>query len=89
MNFLITPAAPFKLDLTVWALRRRKENSYDYWSDGVYKRILVVHGNPTLVQIKQIAPARHPKLEVTLKGSGALWTWLIGLIERRSSTSNE
>jgi DNA-3-methyladenine glycosylase II len=81
--YYISPTAPFKLDLTVWALRRRKENSYDRWDDGVYKRILVVHGNPTLVHIKQIAPARRPKLEVVLKGSGALdLEATIGIIER-------
>ena len=69
--FHILPIQPFRLDLTVWALRRRKENTYDSWENGVYKRILVVHGNPVLVQIKQTAPAQSPKLEVTLKGSNS------------------
>ena len=64
----ILPAQPFRLDLTVWALRRRKENSYDTWVNGVYKRILVIHGNPVLIKIKQTAPAPCPKLELTLKG---------------------
>lgn len=69
--FPISPVPPFKLDFTVWALRRRKENTIDHWVDGFYKRILVVHGNPILVQIKQIAPATQPKLEVTIKGNGS------------------
>jgi DNA-3-methyladenine glycosylase II len=67
--FPILPVPPFKLDFTVWALRRRKENTIDRWIDGLYKRILVVHGNPVLVQIKQIAPVVQPKLEVMIKGN--------------------
>lgn len=66
--FHLFPVQPFKLDLTVWALRRRKENFYDIWNNGVYKRILVIHGKPVLIKIKQLAPASCPKLEVTLKG---------------------
>ncbi len=66
--FYLLPVHPFKLDLTVWALRRRKENFYDTWDNGIYKRIVVIHGDPVLIQIKQIAPAQSPKLEVTLKG---------------------
>jgi DNA-3-methyladenine glycosylase II len=67
--FHVLPVPPFKLDFTVWALRRRKENTIDRWIDGIYKRILVVHGNPILIQIKQIAPAVQPKLEVMIKGN--------------------
>lgn len=65
--FYVLPVQPFRMDLTVWALRRRKENSYDALDNGVYKRILVIHGKPVLIQIKQIAPTLCPKLEVTLK----------------------
>lgn len=66
--FHVLPVYPFRLDLTVWALRRRKENSYDTWDNGVYKRILVINSKPVLIQIKQIAPPQSPKLYVTLKG---------------------
>lgn len=81
--FHISPVQPFKLDLTVWALRRRKENSYDSWDNGVYKRILVIHGSPVLIQVTQIAPAQHPKLEITMKGYNSKdYTTALRVIER-------
>jgi DNA-3-methyladenine glycosylase II len=70
--FYLRPVPPFRLDLTIWALRRRKENSCDAWADGVYQRILKINGEPMLVQVKQITSPRHPELEVRLKGSGSL-----------------
>lgn len=37
---MIEPAAPFRLDLTAWALRRRPQNAIDRFDDGVYRRVL-------------------------------------------------
>ena len=31
-EFLIEPRAPFRLDLTTWALRRRAHNAIDRWN---------------------------------------------------------
>jgi hypothetical protein len=37
---LVLSATPaFRLDLTVWALRRRRSNAVDRWNDGQYGRI--------------------------------------------------
>jgi DNA-3-methyladenine glycosylase II len=58
---------PFRLDFTVWALRRRKENSFDSWSDGVYQRVLVIKGKPVLIRTRQIESKGEPKIEVILK----------------------
>jgi DNA-3-methyladenine glycosylase II len=66
-NLLVMP--PFRLDLTVWALRRRKENSFDSWSNGIYQRVLVIEEKPVLVRIRQIESKSGPKIEVTLKGN--------------------
>jgi DNA-3-methyladenine glycosylase II len=65
----LSVAPPFSLDLTVWALRRRKENSLDSWSDGVYQRVLVIKRKPVLIRTRQIESTGEPKIEVTLKGN--------------------
>jgi hypothetical protein len=31
LTFLVEPVPPFRLDLTVWALRRRASNAVDRW----------------------------------------------------------
>jgi DNA-3-methyladenine glycosylase II len=68
-KILLSVVPPFRLDLTVWALRRRKENSFDSWSHGVYQRVLVIKGKPILTRSRQIESKGEPKIEVTLKGS--------------------
>ena len=44
-QFLIEPRAPFRLDLTAWALRRRAHNAIDRWNGSSYERVLSVDGD--------------------------------------------
>ena len=44
-QFLIEPRAPFRLDLTAWALRRRTHNAIDRWNGSRYERVLSVGGD--------------------------------------------
>jgi hypothetical protein len=44
-QFLIEPRAPFRLDLTAWALRRRTHNAIDRWNGFRYERVLSVDGD--------------------------------------------
>ena len=44
-QFLIEPRAPFRLDLTAWALRRRAHNAIDRWNGSRYERVLSVDGD--------------------------------------------
>ena len=37
-HFSLVPIAPFGLDLTVWALRRRPQNLVDRWDGTTYLR---------------------------------------------------
>ncbi len=58
--FSLHPVAPFRLDLTVWALRRRPRNLFDAWEAGRYRRALVVDGRPLSIEVSQsegVAPA--------------------------------
>ena len=44
---------PFRLDLTVWALRRRPHNTVDVWDGTTYTRTLVADAVPVLVAVRQ------------------------------------
>ena len=42
LGFMLRPIPPFRLDLTVWALRRRSRNLIDRWDGTTYRRVIVV-----------------------------------------------
>lgn len=67
-TFLITPVAPFRLDLTAWALRRRPDNIVDRWDGESYRRVLVLQGRPVEIAVIQIAPPTKPLLQITATG---------------------
>lgn len=46
-------ALPFRLDLTVWVLRRREKNIIDCWDGHKYSRILVLNGTPAKLTVLQ------------------------------------
>src|SRR5689334_10984930 len=62
IRFSVRPTAPFRLDLTVWALRRRSINVVDAWSGTTYCRVLAVRDRPALLAVTQ----RERTLDVTL-----------------------
>jgi len=64
--FSIVPLAPFRLDLTAWALRRRRQNSIDRWDGTTYRRVVAFDGVPVEVAVRQSGPADAPLLQVTL-----------------------
>jgi DNA-3-methyladenine glycosylase II len=68
-KIFLDPIAPFRLDLTVWALRRRAENEIDRWDGATYRRVLVVDGEPLEVAVAQIGTLDSPRLEVTVAGA--------------------
>lgn len=41
----LEPVSPFRLNLTVWALRRRPDNLVDRWDGKTYRRVLVSENN--------------------------------------------
>ena len=70
ITFALRPAAPFRLDLTAWLLRRKAENVIDRWEDGgSYRRVLIVQGHPVEVEVVQKGPPNMPLLQVTATGS--------------------
>jgi len=71
IKFHLSPHSPFRLDLTVWTLRRRTENAIDRWDGTTYRRVLPLDGASVEVAVSQIAPAESPDLQVSVAGATA------------------
>jgi DNA-3-methyladenine glycosylase II len=69
ISFALEPVPPFRLDLTVWTLRRRPDNIVDRWDGGTYRRALVLHDRPVEVAVTQTSPLDAPTLEVVITGA--------------------
>ncbi len=66
IRFKLNASAPFRLDLTVWVLRRRPANRIDYWDGKTYRRAMVLDSQIVLASVEQKGPPKQPELEVTL-----------------------
>lgn len=68
LTFELTPVAPFRLDFTAWALRRRPENQIDRWDGHTYRRVISIRGGPAEVHVSQEGSAEKPCLLVNVIG---------------------
>ena len=59
-NSASDPIPPFRLDLTVWALRRRARNLVDRWDGTTYRRVVVMTGRPSELSVRQTGTATAP-----------------------------
>jgi DNA-3-methyladenine glycosylase II len=59
--------SPFRLDLTVWALRRRTKNAIDQWDRNQYIRLIVCNNTPIKLSIAQESKNGNPKIIVMLQ----------------------
>ena len=85
----LKPVAPFRLDLTVWVLRRRPHNLMDRWDGETYRRVLLLGDQPVAVAVTQSGPPEAPELRVEARGVepdsetseiiAAILTWMLGL----------
>lgn len=64
-SFCIHPRPPFRLDLTVWALRRRARNQIDQWDGAMYTRVLLIDQVPVKVEVSQ-PHSPSPDLQVNI-----------------------
>jgi DNA-3-methyladenine glycosylase II len=67
-SFVLSPRSPFRLDLTVWLIRRRSHNLMDRWDGRTYERVLMVQEEPVLVTVVQTGPPDAPELQVRIRG---------------------
>jgi DNA-3-methyladenine glycosylase II len=63
-SLALRPVPPFRLDLTVWALRRRPTNSIDRWDGNTYRRMMVFGDTPAEVSIIQTGSPTSPELRI-------------------------
>ncbi|TAN31013.1 DNA-3-methyladenine glycosylase 2 family protein [bacterium] len=54
-QFEVELQAPYRLDATVWVLRRRAHNLMDSWDGAYYGRTLVIGGSPMRVRVRQLS----------------------------------
>lgn len=59
-------AAPFRLDLTAWALRRREKNAVDRWDGRRYTRVIAVGSRPVRLTVTAGTSEAEPVLTVSL-----------------------
>src|SRR5688572_33466570 len=64
-TFVLQAIPPFRLDLTVWALRRRSRNLIDRWDGSTYRRVVAVGERPTELAVRQAGSSVAPTLIVT------------------------
>lgn len=84
-HFTLTAVAPFRLDLTVWALRRRADNLVDRWDGETYRRVLTIDDVPVEIAVSQLRRGKTPRIEVGVYGArltGKLQTAVTRGIER-------
>ena len=89
LSLQLKPMPPFRLDLTVWVLRRRPHNLMDRWDGETYRRVLLIGDQPVAVAISQSGPPEAPELRVAARGAepdpetseilAAILTWMLGL----------
>ena len=74
LTVVMRPIPPFRLDLTVWALRRRSRNAIDRWDGTTYRRVILLGDTPTELTVRQAGPIAAPELIVTATPSPRTWS---------------
>ena len=65
-SMILRPVPPFRLDFTVWALRRRARNAIDRWDGRTYRRVVILGSRPTELAVRQEGRPTGPRLIVTV-----------------------
>ena len=68
ISFVLEPIPPFRLDLTVWTLRRRPDNMIDRWDGETYRRVLMEDGKAFEIAVTQLGALDMPRLRVSITG---------------------
>jgi DNA-3-methyladenine glycosylase II len=60
---------PFRLELTVWAIRRRPHNVVDRFDGGVWRRVLVIGKSAVAIAVRQTRGGARPEVEVRISAA--------------------
>lgn len=63
---------PFRLDFTVWALRRRETNIVDRWDGSQYLRVIVFNNIPVKITVVSTSVMNETRIIVTLQAENAI-----------------
>jgi DNA-3-methyladenine glycosylase II len=66
-KLVLSMISPFRLDLTVWALRRRQKNIVDQWNGNQYIRVIFCNDSLVKLTITQKFENSNPKIIVLLQ----------------------
>lgn len=69
ITFTLKPRPPFRLDLTVLALRRRPHNLVDRFDDGIWRRVLVIDRKPVGIAVRQTGHGDRAEIEVLISAA--------------------
>jgi DNA-3-methyladenine glycosylase II len=72
VDLILPVSAPFRLDLTVWALRRRSKNTIDRWDGQRYSRTVVLVNMLVIMTVTQVGTTENSQLYVKLLSQLAL-----------------
>jgi DNA-3-methyladenine glycosylase II len=70
-SFTVEVAPPFRLDFTVWALRRRAINQIDRWDGATYRRTVYAGDAPVELAVTQVGNMDRPRLHVDVAGAAS------------------
>lgn len=65
IRFELRPRAPFRLDLTAWAFKRRPADKLYGWDGETFSRGLLLRDTPIAVHVRQSRGGQRPCLEIT------------------------
>jgi DNA-3-methyladenine glycosylase II len=71
-SVVLRPISPFRLDLTVWTLRRRPDNLIDRWNGETYCRAVIIEGKSAEMAVTQVGEIEKPSLKVTITSRESL-----------------
>lgn len=75
--------SPFRLDLTVWALRRRPHNAVDAWDGISWRRVTALAGRPVEIVVRQERRGRATLVPVEVHWRGAAFDETAAAAEAR------
>ncbi len=71
VDFEVAAPRLFRLDLTVWALRRRPHNGVDQWDGTLWRRVIASEAGPIVLTASQRGTPTDPRVAVRLERRGA------------------
>jgi DNA-3-methyladenine glycosylase II len=71
-KIILSVLPPFRLDFTVWALRRRETNIVDRWDGSQYLRVIVFNNIPVKITVVSTSVMNETRIIVTLQAENAI-----------------